>query len=69
MLSKGVIQQSTGPYSSSVLLTQRSDRTYRFCMDFRELNHITIRDVFLMQKMEEIFEQLHDAEQMSLIDL
>ena len=52
-----------------MLLTQKSDGTYRFCVDFRELNRVTVKDAFPMPLTEEIFERLHSARVLSLIDL
>jgi hypothetical protein len=69
MVEKGIIQKSKGPYSSPVLLTRKSDGTYRFCVDFKQLNSVTIKDAMPMPLAEEIFEQLHGARVISLIDL
>jgi len=44
MLQKGLIQPSTRPFSSSVLLVHKSDGTWQFCVDYRSLNVVTIRD-------------------------
>lgn len=67
MFSKDVIQESTSVYSF-VLSIQMPDGTYRFCVDFIELNHVPIKDGFPMPMTEGIFEQLFDAELLSLID-
>ncbi|CAH8602562.1 unnamed protein product [Dicrocoelium dendriticum] len=69
MESKGIIRRTHSPYSSPVLLTKKADGTYRFCIDFRELNRVTVKDAFPMPQMEEIFSSLHSAKQISLIDL
>ena len=69
MERKGIIQRSNSPYCSPVLLTKKADGTYRFCIDFRELNRVTVKDAFPMPQMEEIFAKLHSARLISLIDL
>ncbi|KAA3675152.1 uncharacterized protein DEA37_0006871 [Paragonimus westermani] len=69
MLEKGIIQETSSPFSSLVVLTRKSDRTYRFCVDFRELNPVTIKDAFRMPQMEEIFAHLHEARVLSPTDL
>ncbi|CAH8574210.1 unnamed protein product [Dicrocoelium dendriticum] len=69
MEAKGIIRRASSPYSSPVLLTRKADGTYRFCIDFRELNKVTVKDAFPMPQMEEIFSSLHNAKLISLIDL
>ncbi|CAH8639508.1 unnamed protein product [Dicrocoelium dendriticum] len=68
MESKGIIRRTHSPYSSPVLLTKKADGIYRFCIDFRELNSVTVKDAFPVPQMEEIFSSLHSAKQISLID-
>ncbi|CAH8545954.1 unnamed protein product, partial [Dicrocoelium dendriticum] len=69
MEARGIIRRTNSPYSSPVLLTRKADGSYRFCIDFRELNRVTVKDAFPMPQMEEIFSNLHNAKLISLIDL
>ena len=46
MLEQGVIDPSDSPWSSPIVLVKKKDGTYRFCVDFRKLNGVTIKDAY-----------------------
>ena len=49
MLGKGMIQPSVSPYASPVVLVNKSDNSYRFCVDYRKLISVTKKDSFPYQ--------------------
>ena len=69
MLDQGVIQPSSSPFSSPVVLVKKKDGTYRFCVDFRKLNSITKKDTYPLPRIDDTLDRLAGAKFFSTMDM
>ena len=69
LLSKGFIRPSVSPWGAPVLFVKKKDGSMRMCIDYRQLNKITIRKKYLIPRIDDLFDQLQGASVFSKIDL
>ncbi len=68
MLQKGVIERSSSPWASSVVLVKKKNGSWRFCVDYRRLNVISVKDVYPLPRIEETLPRMGNACIFSTID-
>ena len=68
MLTEGVIEPSTSEWAAPVVFAPKKDGTLRFCVDYRRLNAVTLRDSYPIPRMDECIDSLGDAKIFSTLD-
>ncbi|KAA0047291.1 retrotransposon protein, putative, Ty3-gypsy subclass [Cucumis melo var. makuwa] len=69
LVDKGYIRPSVSPWGAPVLFVKKKDGTLRLCMDYRQLNKVTIRNKYPLPRIDDLFDQLRGATLFSKIDL
>ena len=69
MLDKNYIHPSVSPWGTSVLFVKKKDGTLHMCMDYHQLNKLTIKNKYPLPRINELFDQVKGAIFFSKIDL
>ncbi|CAF1632214.1 unnamed protein product, partial [Adineta steineri] len=69
MLNAGIIEPCISPYAAPITLQPKKDGSLRFCIDYRELNSVTVRDVYPIPRIDDTLDQLQHAKYFSSMDL
>ena len=69
MLADDIIEPSTSPWSSPILLATKKDGSIRFCLDYRRLNAVTIKDAYPLPRMDDSLDALSGSKWFSTLDL
>jgi hypothetical protein len=69
LLAKGYIRRSFSPWAIPVLLVEKKDGAKRMCVDYRDLNAVSIKNKHPLPRIEDLFDQLQGACVFSKIDL
>ena len=69
LLKKGYICPSVSPWGALVFFVNKKDGALRVCIDFRQLNKLTIKNKYPLPRIDDLFDQLKDARIFSKIDL
>ncbi|GJT60952.1 reverse transcriptase domain-containing protein [Tanacetum coccineum] len=66
---KGFIRPSSSPWGSPVLFVKKKDGSFRMCIDYRELNKLTVKNRYPLPRINDLFDQLQGSQFFSKIDL
>lgn len=69
MLRQGIVEPSTSPWSSPIVMVKKKDGSYRFCVDFRKLNKVTERDAYPLPFITHTLDKLRDAKYLTSLDI
>ncbi|GJR70755.1 putative reverse transcriptase domain-containing protein [Tanacetum coccineum] len=69
LLEKGFIRSSSSPWGAPVLFVKKKDGSFRMCIDYRELNKLTVENRYHLSRIDDIFDQLYGSSVYSKIDL
>ena len=69
MLEQGVISPSSGPWASPTVLVTKKDGKTRFCVDYRELNKLTVKDAYPLPRVEVCIDNLEGAKWFCTMDV
>ncbi|GJU29407.1 putative nucleotidyltransferase, ribonuclease H [Tanacetum coccineum] len=69
LADRGFIRSSTSPWGAPVLFVKKKDGSFRMCIDYRELNKLTIKNHYPLPRIDDLFDQLQGSSVYSKIDL
>ena len=68
-MDKGFIRPSVSPWGAPVLFVKKNDCTLRLCVDYKQINKVTVKNKYLLPIIKYLFDQLKGAGIFSKIDL
>ncbi|GJR17673.1 putative reverse transcriptase domain-containing protein [Tanacetum coccineum] len=66
---KGFIRPSSSPWGAPLLFVKKKDGSFRMCIDYQELNKLTVKNRYPLPKINDLFDQLQGSSVYSKIDL
>jgi transposase InsO family protein len=69
MLEEGVIRPSSSPYASEVILAMKKTGDWRFCIDFRDLNKVTVKDQYPLPRISDLIHSIKGSKFFAALDL
>ena len=69
MLNRGIIQPSTSPWASPIILVKKQDETDRLVVDFGRLKSVTLKDSYPLPRIEDALDAVNGTQYFSYVDL
>ncbi|GKE89317.1 putative reverse transcriptase domain-containing protein [Tanacetum coccineum] len=69
LLNKGFIRPSSSPWGAPIIFVKNKDGSMRMCIDYRDMNKVTVKNVYPLPRIDDLFDQLQGAKWFSKIVL
>ncbi|GBN82352.1 Transposon Ty3-G Gag-Pol polyprotein [Araneus ventricosus] len=69
MVENGIIEESSGPWASPIVLVKKKDGSTRFCVDYRKLNEIAVNDSYPLPRIDDTLDALNGSQWFTTLDL
>ena len=69
LLDQGIIEESTSPWASPIVMVPKSDGILRLCTDFRKVNNVTVQDPFPLPRIEDLLDKIGKAKYLTKLDM
>ena len=69
MLQQGIIEKASSPWASNIVLVKKKDGTFRCCIDYRQLNNVTVKDAYPLPRIDSCLNAMAEAKWFCTFDL
>ncbi|GKC80880.1 hypothetical protein Tco_1131654, partial [Tanacetum coccineum] len=69
LFDKGFIRPSSSPWGAPILFVKKKDGSFRICIDYHELNKMTVKNRYPLPRIDDLFDQFQGSSIYSKIDL
>ncbi|GKC65462.1 putative reverse transcriptase domain-containing protein, partial [Tanacetum coccineum] len=69
VFDKGFIRPNSSPWGAPILFVKKKDGSFRMCIDYKELNKLTVKNSYPLPRIDDLFDQLQGSSVYSKIDL